>query len=286
MKFILSIISLSFFVSSGLFANVESRIFNKIERDLDSFIVKDLSKKELLFAKDEDKILRPASLTKIMTCILAIESKKMDNVVTITREMTEIEPTKLDLKVGEKVYLRDLVHAALIKSANDAANSIAYYLGDGDKEKFISMMNDKANNLGMTHTNFTNPCGFDAKEHKSSAKDLMKLTEYAIKNKTFNTIVKMNRYSFKSINTNKRYTVITSNKLQRDHKYIVGIKTGFTNGAGPCLIARAQKDKKDILIVMLNVSNRWKNADEAFNEAMKVKTAKQPKRSMSELFNS
>ena len=237
----------------------ETKVFQKIERDLDSIIVKDLNKKQLIFTKDANQQVRPASLTKIMTAIIAIESGKMNNIVTITSEMKKVEPTILNFKVGEKFYLSDLVKAALIKSANDAATAIAIYLGNGDKQKFVNMMNAKAKKLGMTKTTFQNPCGFDAKNHKSTASDLLKLTEYAIKNSTFNEIVRKNSYSFKAINTKRTYTVYTSNKLQPKEKYMIGVKTGYTNQAGPCLIARAKEGKKDILLVMLNSHNRWEN---------------------------
>jgi D-alanyl-D-alanine carboxypeptidase (penicillin-binding protein 5/6) len=272
MKFISTVFMLFFSFSLTLYAQHGSNTFTTISKDLDSIVVKDLSKNQTIYAKDENQILRPASLTKIMTCMLAIESGKMDKVVTITKPMIDVEPTKLGLKVGDKVKLKDLVHAALIKSANDAAFSIAYYLGDNDKEKFISMMNSKAKNLGMKNTNFVNPAGFDDNKHKSTAKDLMKLAEYAIKNKTFNSIVKLNKYTFTTLNTKKRFAVYTSNKLQRENKNVVGLKTGYTSGAGACLIARAKKDNKDILFVMLNAHNRWDNAKKVVNETMKSAT--------------
>ena len=247
-----------------LFSN-NSGIFQKIEKDLDSIIVKDLNNKKLIFAKDENQVLRPASLTKIMTSMLAIESGKMNSIVTITDEMKKVEPTIANFQVGEKFYLKDLVHAAMIKSANDAANAIAIYLGKGNKQLFVNMMNIKARQLGMGNTNFTNPCGFDLGNHKSTAKDLMILTEYAIKNSTFNAIVKLNKYDFNAINTNKKYVVYSSNKLLKDEPYIVGVKTGYTNKAGACLIARAKKGEQDILMVMLNANNRWPNAKKALD---------------------
>ena len=149
-----------FFILPALALTSDTKVFQKIQKDFDSIIVKDLGQKKLIFSKDENQILRPASLTKIMTAILAIESGKMNNVVTITAEMKKVEPTISNFKVGEKFYLKDLVHAAMIKSANDAANSIAIYLGNGNKQKFVSMMNVKAKKLGMKNTNFTNPCEF------------------------------------------------------------------------------------------------------------------------------
>lgn len=263
MKFIF--LFLTFTIFSYLLAD-EPRIFQQIKKDSGAIILKDLNTNKLIISKDENKSLRPASLTKIMTCILAIESGKMDSVVTITKPMTEIDPTIINVKVGEKFYLKDLVHAAMIKSANDAANSIAYYLGNGSKEAFVDMMNMKAQKLGMNETHFTNPCGFDIGNHYSSAKDLTRLTEYAIQNRTFNSIAKLKTYSFKAINTNSRYSVLTSNKLQRTDSNILGIKTGFTNAAGPCLIARSVEGNKNLLLVMLNAGNRWDNAKRVFKQ--------------------
>ncbi len=270
MQFIHLIFIIFLVFSTTLFAGNDSKVFNAIGKDLDSIIVKDLSKNRIIFKKDESQVLRPASLTKIMTCMLAIESGKMNKIVTITKPMTEVEPTKLDLKVGDRVKLKDLVHVALIKSANDAAFAIAYYLGNNNKDKFVAMMNKKAKKIGMAKTNFVNPAGFDDAKHKSTAKDLMKLTEYAIRNKTFNSIVKLNKYTFVTQNRNKTFSVYSSNKLLKENKYVVGIKTGYTNGAGACLIARAKNNKKDILLVMLNADNRWNNAQKALDEAMKL----------------
>ena len=104
-----------FFILPALALTSDTKVFQKIQKDFDSIIVKDLGQKKLIFSKDENQILRPASLTKIMTAILAIESGKMNNVVTITAEMKKVEPTISNFKVGEKFYLKDLVHAAMIK---------------------------------------------------------------------------------------------------------------------------------------------------------------------------
>jgi len=258
-----------FFLLPSLALTSDTKVFQKIQKDFDSIIVKDLNNKKLIFSKDENQILRPASLTKIMTAILAIESKKMNNIVVITPEMKKVEPTILNFKVGEKIYLKDLVAAALVKSANDAAMAIAIYLGNGNKQTFVNMMNAKARSLGMYNTNFTNPCGFDMGNHSSTASDLLKLTEYAIKNQTFNSLVKLERYTFSPINSKTRYSAHSSNKLLGNEPYIIGVKTGYTNGAGACLIARAKKDKQDVIMVMLNVNNRWPNAKMALDAIIK-----------------
>ena len=256
-KFLALLCGACLFATSASANYLDKETANRIKKNVDSIIAKDLNTKQLIFAKDEQKINQPASLTKIMTSTLALESGRMNDVVTITKEMIQVEPTKAGLKVGEKFYLRDLVKAAMVMSANDAAMAIGVYLGDGDVDKFVKEMNQKAKKIGMKNTNFTNPCGFDIGNHYSTALDLLNLSEYAIKNNTFNEMAKLKRHDFKAINTKRNYAAYTHNKLLNSYKYAVGIKTGYTHKAGPCLIARAKKGDKDILVVMLNSENRW-----------------------------
>ena len=266
---ILSLICGACIITSSLSAAyLDKETADRIKRNTDSIIAKDLSNKQLIFAKDEQKINQPASLTKIMTAMLAIESGRMNEVVTITREMIQVEPTKAGLRVGEKFYLRDLVKAAMVMSANDAAMSIGVFLGDGDVDKFVGMMNRKAKTIGMKNTNFTNPCGFDIGHHYSTALDLLTLSEYAIKNNSFNDMAKLKRHDFQAVNTKRSYAAYTHNKLLNNYKYAVGIKTGYTQKAGPCLIARAKKDNKDILVVMLNSEHRWNDIKTIFEDVL------------------
>lgn len=255
--------------SHSLSANyLDKETANRIQKNVDALIAKDMNSKELIFSKDAQKINQPASLTKIMTATLAIESGRMNDVVIITKEMISVEPTKAGLRVGEKFYLRDLVKAAMVMSANDAAMAIGVYLGDGDVDKFANQMNQKAKKIGMRNTNFTNPCGFDIGNHYSTAQDLLAMSEYAIKNTTFNEMAKLKRHDFQAINTKRRYAAYTHNKLLNSYKYAVGIKTGYTQKAGPCLIARAKNGNKDVLIVMLNSEQRWKNIKLILDDVM------------------
>ena len=258
--------------SSTLSANyLDKETSDRIKRNVDSIIAKDMGSKQLIFSKDEQKRTQPASLTKIMTAIMAIESGRMNDVVTITKEMIQVEPTKANLRVGEKFYLRDLVKAAMVMSANDAAMSIGVYLGNGDVDDFVKEMNQKAKKIGMKNTNFTNPCGFDSSNfgnHYSTALDLLTLSEYAIKNSAFNEMAKLKRHDFRAINTKRTYAAYTHNKLLNNYKYAVGIKTGYTQKAGPCLIARAKNGDKDILVVMLNSDHRWNDIKVILEDVM------------------
>ncbi|NWF67165.1 MAG: D-alanyl-D-alanine carboxypeptidase [Campylobacterales bacterium] len=263
--------------SNSIFASIDTNRLSKL--DIDALVVKDLSKKDIVYSKDMYQSLKPASLTKIMTSLLAINSGKMNNIVTITEEAVSVEPTKAGYRVGEKIYLRDLVKAAMIQSANDAAMAIGIYLGNGNIENFVVLMNRYAKAIGMQNTNFTNPCGFDIKNHQSNAADLLKLTEFAIKNPQFNAIAKMNKHVYRST-SGRQYVAYTHNKLLGRYKYAVGVKTGYTSKAGPCLIARAKKDNKDLLVVMLNSrEDRWKTAQYIFDNMLDNKTATATKKS-------
>lgn len=279
-KHIISLFCGMTLLASALNANyLDKETADRIKKNTDAIIAKDLTTKQLIFAKDEQKINQPASLTKIMTATLAIESGRMNDVVTITREMIQVEPTKAGLRVGEKFYLRDLVKAAMVMSANDAAMSIGVYLGDGDVDKFVAQMNRKAKAIGMKNTNFTNPCGFDSSNfgnHYSTAQDLLVLSEYAIKNSTFNEMAKLKRHDFQAVNTKRSYAAYTHNKLLNNYKYAVGIKTGYTQKAGPCLIARAKKDDKDVLVVMLNSEHRWNDIKTIFEDVLPDLTDSKP----------
>jgi D-alanyl-D-alanine carboxypeptidase (penicillin-binding protein 5/6) len=233
-----------------------------------SYIVKETGSPSFLMSKDIDRPVSPASLTKIMTSMMAIESGRLDDVVTITPEVTELEPTKAGFIAGERFRLRDLVKAAMVNSSNDAAFAIAVHLG-GSVEAFVASMNARARAIGMNHTFFTNPAGYDKNIYagnQSTARDLIILTERAIRYAEFNAIAKLDRAVFNELTTGKSYSLRTHNKLFDRYPYTVGIKTGYTVKAGPCLIARALRDGKDILIIMLGArTDRWSLASSMFD---------------------
>lgn len=241
---------------------------------ISSYIVKEVGSSEILMSKNKDKMVEPASLTKILTSIIAIESGRLEEDVTITREATIVEPSKAGFRVGDKIKLIDLVKASMVNSSNDAAFAIAIHLS-GSTEEFARVMNYKARLMGMRNSAFTNPAGFDRgvyAGHHSTAGDLLKLTEYAIKNKLFNEIAKLEYVSIAEQQTGKLYNLKTHNKLLDKYKYAVGIKTGYTTRAGKCLIARAKKDNKDVVLVMLKAkADRWSVAENMFEKAFDMK---------------
>lgn len=235
-----------------------------------AFLFKEAHKKTVIASQNESDLIAPASLTKILTTIIAIESQKLNSVVTITSEATTVEPTKMGFKSGDKFRLIDLVKATMIESHNDAAMAIAIHLG-GSVENFALMMNTKAQHIGMISSHFTNPCGFDIKDHHSTANDLAVLTDYAIKNPVFNDIAKIEQTTVTEINSHSTYQIATHNKLLGHYPFAQGIKTGYTAKAGPCLIARAKKGDKDYILILLNAKkSRWEMAQKVFDEAFGI----------------
>ena len=260
MKKIFSSIIIIFLISNLAYAK---RRFYRYYRRYPALalILKVIGSKSYLLAINKNKILPPASLTKIMTAIIAVEEGNLGDIVKIPKKATYVQRFKLDLKAGEKFYLIDLLKAMLITSANDAAEAIALHIG-GTEKRFVRKMNKKAKKLGLRHTHFKNPCGFDARGHYSTAEDLVKLTEYALRNPIINKIVQIKEDYIISLNTYNIYKLKTTNKLMRKYDFIKGVKTGFTFKAGPCLIARAQKDGIDLLLVILHAfKNRWEIAE-------------------------
>lgn len=253
-------------LSVSLSAQIDKNELNKM--NIEALVVKDMTSKKVLYSKEPFKEVHPASLTKVMTALLAIEHGHLNQPVTITREMTKVEPTIAGYKRGDVIIMEDLVKAAMIKSDNDAAKAIAITVG-GSEEHFVEMMNAKAKKIGMNHTHFMNPCGYDDKQHYSTPQDLLKMTEYAIKNKKFNDISRLNEFTYYSQNNHRKFYAFTHNRLLNRYQYAVGVKTGYTAKAGPCLIARAKKDGKDCVIVMMNAKgDRWKTAKNIFEQVL------------------
>ncbi len=196
-----------------------------------------------------------ASITKMMTAIIAIESGKMEKKVTITNEAVYTEGSSIYLEKGEKIPLEDLVYGLMLRSGNDAATAIAEYVG-GSVEGFAYLMNEKAEWLGMENTHFDNPHGLDSKTHYSTAYDMAILTKYAMNNSVFAEIT-----SAKSYKSEQR-TYAWGNKhklLTHYYPYTIGGKTGYTKAAGRTLISIAEKNDIILIAVTLQDPNDWQD---------------------------
>lgn len=214
----------------------------------------------VLFEKDAHKKMRIASITKIMTAILAIESGKLEEMVTVSDRVLKAEGSSVYLQKGEKIKLEDLVYGLMLRSGNDAAVAIAEHVG-GSLEGFVMMMNQKAAEIGMTNTEFANPHGLDDHEnHYSTAYDMAILTQYAMKNETYQKI--SGTETHRAPNPNEKWDRVWHNKnklLTQLYEYSTGGKTGYTVRAKRTLVSTATKDGFDTIVVTLNDPDDWKD---------------------------
>ena len=216
-------------------------------------IVMEQNSNRIMYAKNIHKVRSVASISKVMTAILAIESGKLNDKVIVGEEILKAYGSAVYIKVGESITLEELVYGLMLRSGNDAALAIAKYVG-GSVEKFITMMNTKANELGMDNTTFNNPSGLDEeKGNYSTAYDMAILTSYAMKNETYQRITGTKK---KVVTTDfNTYAWTNKNKMLSLYKYTTGGKTGFTEIAKRTLISTATKDNLDLVIVTLNDGN-------------------------------
>ena len=212
----------------------------------------------VLLQKDATRRLPPASLTKVMTALVALESASPHQIVRVDRGAIVGRAPRLGLRVGEQFLLRDLLAAMLVTSANDACQAVAIHVG-GDPRSFIDMMNARAKTLGLQDTHFTNACGFDATGHYSTAADLARLTEQALQSPAFSMMVRTVERDIATVDGTRHVQLYSTNRLLLDPD-VTGVKTGYTSKAGRCLIASMSKDGTHLLLVGLNVLDRWEQA--------------------------
>ena len=198
-----------------------------------------------------------ASITKIMTAIVAIENGNLEELVEINDVVLKSFGSGIYVEVGEKISLKDLLYGLMLRSGNDAALAIADYVG-GNVEDFVRLMNLKAGEIGMKNTQFINPHGLENNKGEgnlSTAYDMALLSSYAMQNERYQEIVKTKNYVAKS--DKKTYSWTNKNKLLNTYEYTTGGKTGFTEKARRTLVSTASKDDKNVTIVTLNDGNDW-----------------------------
>jgi serine-type D-Ala-D-Ala carboxypeptidase (penicillin-binding protein 5/6) len=231
-------------------------------------ILMDANSGKVWYEKRANEALPIASITKIMTAILAIENGKMTDLVTVGPHAVGVEGSSVQLKLGQKIPLRSLLYALMLRSGNDAAVAIAEYIA-GSVPKFANMMNRKAKALGMTHSHFMNPTGLDQTGHYSSARDMAKLTAYAMKNGHFRKIVSTKVITVPWPGEKGGRTFLNKNKLLTLYPYANGVKTGFTKKARRTLVSAAYRDGVQLIGVTLNDPNDWNDAINMFEYGFK-----------------
>ncbi|MBH0198826.1 MAG: D-alanyl-D-alanine carboxypeptidase [Nitrospira sp.] len=217
----------------------------------------ELQSGRVLLEQNATRRLPPASLTKIMTALVALESTPPQEVVRID-ERALLHRSSLNLRAGEEFLLRDLLTAMLVTSANDACQAVALHVG-GDENRFVSMMNERALSLGLQNTHFANPCGFDAPGHYSTAAELARLSDHALHVPDISMMVRTVTREIATVDGKRQVALYSTNELLRDPD-VNGVKTGYTTKAGRCLILSMFKDGHRLLLVGLNVMDRWDQA--------------------------
>ncbi len=219
----------------------------------------DVNSGRILYEKNGQQPMRIASLTKVVTGWIAIKSGKLDRLVTVSNLAARQEGSSVYLKAGERVKLRDLLYAMMLRSGNDAAMAIAEAVA-GSNDRFASLMNAEVKKLGLSHTHFANPHGLDNQAHYASADDFATLTAAALKTPLFRQIVATRYYRM------ERHSVVGSTNLKNKNRLLWmmqgadGVKTGFTRAAGRCLAASASLAGRQVAVVLLDDPADWVDA--------------------------
>ncbi|WP_127588221.1 D-alanyl-D-alanine carboxypeptidase family protein [Paenibacillus koleovorans] len=224
----------------------------------------DVQSGRMLYAKAGDKRMRIASLTKIMTAIVAIERGNLSDIVVVSGNAAGKEGSTLYLKQGEEMSLHNMLYGLMLRSGNDAATAIAEHVG-GSVEGFAYMMNETAELIGMTGTHFDNPSGLDSETHFSTANDMARLTAYALRNPAFQDIVKTKVKTAPNPNEPWDYKWSNKNKMLSLFDGADGVKTGYTKLAKRCLVSSATRDGQQLAVVTLNDGEDWADHSKLLN---------------------
>lgn len=216
-------------------------------------IIYDRSTKQIIWGKNEMEKRAMASTTKIMTAIVVLENANLDDVVTISKKAAGTGGSRLKIRAEDKITVRDLLYGLMLRSGNDAAVALAEHVGES-VEGFAGLMNKKAEQIGLKNTHFVTPHGLDDENHYTTAYELAILTDYALENSTFKKIVNTKSTQIR-INENPM-NIYNTNELLGVLPGVDGIKTGFTNNAGRCLVTSCTREKNQIITVVLGCDTK------------------------------
>lgn len=231
-----------------------------------SAILMDAETGEVLFARNPDDPRPPASTTKILTALVILERGRLSDMVSVSHGAAQVGGHQLRLRAGQRISLEDLLAAILIQSANDAAVAAAEHVG-GSLRGFVALMNARAQELGLRDSQFANPHGLDEPGHYTSARDLARLAQVALEDPGFARIVRMPEARLTVWQTGRKGLQHPQARIVRSHNKLLGrldgadgVKTGYTGGAGRCLVASASRDGQRLIAVLLNDPHRWSDA--------------------------
>lgn len=215
---------------------------------------------------DIHKPLPPASLTKMMTSLLTMEHADLNDIVTVNKAAASETGSRIWIKEGDQLTVRDLLTATMVHSGNDACRALAEYIG-GNEAQFVDMMNQRAKLLGMQDTHFMNACGHDHPEHYSTAADLAIVAQEVMRYPVINEIVSVVKGKLRTVDKKRVFAIKNRNELVGRYPGVIGVKTGYTKGAGKCLVAMAERGNHNVMLIMLNAPNRWWDAEEMLNQS-------------------
>ena len=218
----------------------------------------------VLFEKNAHEQRPMASTTKIMSALLTLESGELDRQFTVDPEAIMVEGSSMGLQKGDTVTKRILAYGMLLPSGNDAANAAAVAVG-GTAKEFVSMMNRRAQMLGLKNTSFETPSGLDGKNHYSTAADMATLARAALKNPDFRDICGKSTAKVEFGNPPYTRWLSNHNRLLKEYQGTIGLKTGFTKKAGRCLVSAAERDGVTLICVTLNAPNDWQDHKKLFD---------------------
>lgn len=260
MKKILILLMINF-----LFISVVSAEDLKLAENAKSAILIEASTGEILFEKNADERLVPASMTKMMSMLVIIEAiengdLKWNQEIQVSENASSMGGSQILLETGEKMSVRDLFKGVAIASGNDAVVALAEAVA-GTEDAFVQKMNDKAKELGLKNTNFKNPHGLDTANHYSSARDMSLIAKELVKHEKVLEFTSVYEDYLRE-NTDRKIWLVNTNKLVRFYDGVDGLKTGFTEGAGYCLTATAKKDgMRVIAVVMGEADSKTRNQE-------------------------
>jgi len=240
-------------------------------------LVYDLTDKKILFEKNPKQKLPMASLTKVMTAIIALENPKKDDKYQVYKNCI-VGESMMGLDEGEVLTLEELLYGLILHSGNDAAEVLAFNYKDG-REAFIKAMNDKAKALGLKDTNFTNPSGLEGDGNQyTTAYDLLVITNYALKNfPTFGKVCSTATITLDKNLRHKEYVLENETNLLTTYPGVKGVKIGYTNEAGLCLITYLDYEEHKIIAIILNSENRRSEMKELLDYSLKTLGVEPPK---------
>ena len=272
-KKILLILIFIFFIIGGINFSFADEQNNVPSINAASAILIDNRTNKVLYSKNEDTKMFPASTTKIMTAIITLENCSLDEQATASFDAVNIPEgyATADIKIGETFTVEQLLEMLLVHSANDAANVLAEHVG-GSLESFVSIMNTKANELGLTNTHFTNAYGLQDDNHYTTARDLATIMKYCLQNEDFRRICGLASCAIPATNMSEPRTYASTNQLviagnSNYYPYVTTGKTGFTSDAKHCLVSSAYNNDLELICVVLGSEDNFGDTRAIYNYA-------------------